>query len=357
MGKKYYISLFVSLIITIIIGAVIIMAIGFNPIEGYVQLFKGAFVGSFNLGGTLELFVPLMLTALAFAVSSKVGIFNIGVEGEYYLGGLAAAWAGAYIIGLPKLVHIPLALMFGAIAGGLWAFIPGYLKSYFNVNEITTTILLNYVAIFITKYIVNGVLSSGSGVAKTKDILPSALLSPIMKPSRANTGLFIAIGVLIFTYWLINYTTLGYKLRSVGLNAKFAEYIGIKDKRTMVLGMVISGAIGGIAGGLQAMGVYGYFLGNFSANIAFDGLLISLIAKNNIKIIPFIAFFITSIKAGGLGMERFTGIPKSIIDIIIAVFILLVSMEDIINWVKGKMDNGKLGKPKNDAVNQIVAKE
>lgn len=90
MGKKYYISLFVSLIITIIIGAVIIMAIGFNPIEGYVQLFKGAFVGSFNLGGTLELFVPLMLTALAFAVSSKVGIFNIGVEGEYYLGGLAA---------------------------------------------------------------------------------------------------------------------------------------------------------------------------------------------------------------------------------------------------------------------------
>ncbi len=357
MGKKYYISLFVSLIITIIVGAAIIMAIGFNPIDGYVQLFKGAFVGSFNFGGTLELFVPLMLTALAFAVSSKVGIFNIGVEGEYYLGGLAAAWAGAYIVGVPKLAHIPLCLIIGGIIGALWAFIPGYLKSYFNVNEITTTILLNYVAIFITKYLVNTVLSSGSGVAKTKDILPSASLSLIMKPSRANTGLFIAIAVLIFTYWLINHTTVGYRLRSVGNNAKFSEYVGIKDKKNMVIGMMISGAIGGIAGGLQAMGVYGYFLGNFSANIAFDGLLISLIARNNIKIIPFIAFFITSVKAGGLGMERFTGIPKSIIDIIIAVFILLVSMEGIIGWAKAKIDTIKLGKQKNDAVNQAVAKE
>ena len=107
-----------------------------------------------------------MLTALAFAVSSKVGIFNIGVEGEVYLGAIAAAWIGASLVGLPKIVHIPLTLGFSAIVGALWAFIPGYLKSYFNVNEVTATILLNYVAIYITNYLVNGALSSQSLVAK-----------------------------------------------------------------------------------------------------------------------------------------------------------------------------------------------
>ena len=126
---------------------------------------------------------------------------------------------------------------------------------------------------------------------KTKDIENSAKLSTILKPSKSNTGLFIAIGVLLFIYWLMFYTTVGYKLRSVGANRKFSEYIGIKEKQIMVIGMMISGAIGGLAGGIETTGVYGYFLGNFSVGIGFDGMLISLIARNNIKLVPFIAFF------------------------------------------------------------------
>lgn len=351
MGKKYYINLLLSLMTAFVIGAIIIITMGFNPIEGYIQLFKGAFKGNFNLGGTLQIFVPLMLTALAFAVSSKVGIFNIGVEGEVYLGAIAAAWIGASLVGLPKIVHIPLTLGFSAIVGALWAFIPGYLKSYFNVNEVTATILLNYVAIYITNYLVNGALSSQSLVAKTKDIENSAKLSTILKPSKANTGLFIAIGVLLFIYWLMFYTTVGYKLRSVGANRKFSEYIGIKEKQIMVIGMMISGAIGGLAGGIETTGVYGYFLGNFSVGIGFDGMLISLIARNNIKLVPFIAFFVASLKSGALGMERFTGISKSLIDIIISIFIILVSMEGLYSGVKLKKKSVKVENSKEDSIN------
>jgi simple sugar transport system permease protein len=292
-----------------------------------------------------------MLAALAFAVSSKVGIFNIGVEGELYLGAIAAAWIGASLVGLPKIIHMPLTLGFSAIVGALWAFIPGYLKSYFNVNEVTVTILLNYVAIYITNYLVNGVLSSQSLVAKTKDIENSAKLSTILKPSKANTGLFIAIGVLLFIYWLMFHTTVGYKLRSVGSNRKFSEYIGIKEKQVMVIGMMISGAIGGLVGGIEVTGVYGYFLGNFSVGIGFDGMLISLIARNNIKLVPFIAFFVASLKSGALGMERFTGIPKSLIDIIISIFIILVAMEGLYSGVKFKKKSAKIENSKEDSIN------
>lgn len=351
MGKKYYINLLLSLLTAFVIGAIIIISMGFNPIEGYIHLFKGAFIGNFNLGGTLQIFVPLMLAALAFAVSSKVGIFNIGVEGELYLGAIAAAWIGASLVGLPKIIHIPLTLGFSAIVGALWAFIPGYLKSYFNVNEVTATILLNYVAIYITNYLVNGVLSSQSLVAKTKDIENSAKLSTILKPSKANTGLFIAIGVLLFIYWLMFHTTVGYKLRSVGSNRKFSEYIGIKEKQVMVIGMMISGAIGGLVGGIEVTGVYGYFLGNFSVGIGFDGMLISLIARNNIKLVPFIAFFVASLKSGALGMERFTGIPKSLIDIIISIFIILVAMEGLYSGIKIKKKSTKIENSKEDSIN------
>lgn len=335
-NKRYYISLILSLLTAFVIGAIIILIMGFNPIEGYIQLFKGAFKGNFNFGGTLQIFVPLMLSALAFAVAAKVGIFNIGVEGELYLGAIAAAWVGASLTGLPAIVHIPICLLVAGIAGAAWAFIPGYLKAYFDVNEVTVTILLNYVAIFFTNYLVNGSLSAQSGVAKTKDIMESAKLSLIMKPSRANAGLFIAIGILALCYWLIFHTSIGYRIRAVGINKKFSEYIGIREKRIMVLGMMISGVIGGVAGGIEVMGVYGYFLGNFSVGIGFDGMLIALIAKNDLKMIPFMSFFIAILKAGALGMERFTGIPKSLIDIIIAIFILLVAMEGLYERRKKK---------------------
>ena len=345
--RHSYINTIMSIIVAMIVGAVVIAIMGYNPLEVYGHLFKGAFVGKFNIGGTIERFVPLMLTGLAFAVASKVNMANVGVEGELYLGAMAAAWVGFTFTNLPKIIHIPFAFIFAMLIGALWAAIPAILKVYYKVNEVCVTILANYIAMHITSYLVNHPFSGGTGVAQTPIINSTAMLTQILKPSRANTGLFISLAVLVFMFWLFYRTTIGYKLRSVGLNPDFSEYIGINPKRITISGMMLSGAIGGLAGAIEVMGIYGFFLDNFSPGIAFDGMLAALIAKSNFLMVPVISLFIAALKSGALGMERFTGVPKSLVDAIIAVFILLATMEGLFKIEKKlKEKNVKKADPK-----------
>lgn len=329
MKKQSYINAILSILVALIIGGIVVALMGFNPLEVFGQLFKGAFIGKFNFGTTIEKFVPLLLAGIAFAVSSKIAVSNVGVDGQLYLGAMAAAWVGFTFSNLPKAVHVPMALIAGMIVGALFAAIPALLKVYFRVNEVLTTILLNYVAQYITSYLVNNPFAGGTGVAQSPPIYETATLTRILNPSRANTGLFIAIGVFIFIYWLFYKTTTGYKLRSVGLNPNFTEYIGVNPKKAMIGGMMLSGAIGGLAGAIEVMGIYGSFLDNFSSGIGFDGMLAALIAKSNFGMVAIISFFIASLKSGALAMERFTGVPKSLIDAIIAVFILFATMEGL----------------------------
>ena len=332
MNSKYLSVLF-SIIVCIVLSGIVMAFMGENPFEVYAQLFKSAFIGNFNLGTTIEKFVPLLLTGLAFIVSSRVGVFNVGVEGELYLGAIAAAYVGYTLKGMPSLLHI-------MIIGALWAFIPGFLKAFYNVNEVCVTILMNYVAIYITSYLVSGPLSGKTGISQTKPIEKSAVLMKILKPSRANAGIFIAIAVCILVYYLFKKTKLGFEIRSTGMNPHFSEYVGIKSKKIMVTGMMLSGAIGGLTGAIEVMGIYGVFLDNFSSNIAFDGMLAALIAKGSVVALPFLSLFIAALKSGSLGLERHTGIPKSLIDIIIAVFILLVTMEKLFE-IRKKIKKGK----------------
>lgn len=317
------------------IGAAAIALMGQSPVEAYVELLKGAFVGKFNLGGTLEKFVPLLLTALAFAVASKASVFNVGVEGELYLGAMAAAWVALSVKSVPAPIHLILCFGAAVLAGGLWAAIPGALKAHYGVNEVCVTILANYVAIFFTSYLVNYPLSSGLGAPQTTPVPDHLMLSRIMPPSMANSGLFIALAILVGTYWVVHKSTLGYRLRAVGENRHYAEHVGIDAKATMIWAMVASGAFGGIAGAIQVLGVFGCFVDNFSPGLAFDGMLASLIARNDIRLIPILSFFLAALKAGALGMERFTGVPKALVDTVIALFILLASMEGLFKFKMG----------------------
>jgi simple sugar transport system permease protein len=157
----------------------------------------------------------------------------------------------------------------------------------------------------------------------------SARLFRIMRPSRANIGIFIAIGAFALVCFVLTRTTWGYRIRQVGENPHFAEFAGIRSKAVIIWGMIMSGALGGLAGSLEVMGTYGYFLDGFSPGIAFDGMLASLIAKNDLKMIPVLSLFLAVLKTGALGMERFTGVPKALVDSIIAVFILIAAMEGL----------------------------
>lgn len=329
-----YINLLLTTLVSILIGAVIMLALGHNPIEAYIQLFKGAFIGKLNLGTTLQKFVPLLLTSLAFATAARAGVFNVGVEGEMYLGAIAAAWVGFTFTTLPGPILILLCMLVAALVGAAWSYIPSSLKAYLGVNEVCVTILMNYVAIYITSYLVNGPLSAKTGVPQTPTIAAAAKLTQFMKPSQANTGLFIAIALAVLVYWILNKSTLGYKFTTVGLNSLHAEYIGIKPERSMINAMFLSGAIGGVAGAIEVLGTYGYFLDGFSSGMAFDGMLAALIVKNDIKMVPFMAFFLAVLKSGALGMERYTGVPKSVVDTIIAVFIIFATMEALFSFIQ-----------------------
>jgi simple sugar transport system permease protein len=331
MKLNNYLNTLLSIIIAFVVGGFIIFFMGYNPSIIYGHLIKGAFSGSFNLGGTLEKFVPILLTGIAFYISTVVNQFNVGVEGQMYLGAIVAAWVGFSFTGLPAFFHSTLCFAAAVIAGGLWALVPALLKTSFRINEICTTILLNYVAILFTSYLVNGPLSAGKGIATTPFVSESVFLRRILEPSRANMGLFIALLLFAFLGWVLSHTTTGFRMRSTGTNIQFSEYVGIDTRAVILFGMFVSGAVGGIAGGIQVLGVHHAFLDGFSSEIASFGMLAALISKGNYRLLFVMSLFLAALKNGALGMQRFTDLKASLVDVIIALFILITAMD----WIRG----------------------
>ena len=211
-----YVSLLLTLLLSMAVGAVFMLVIGYHPIEAYVQLFKGAFVGTINLGTTLQKFAPILLTGVGFAIAAKVGCFAAGIEGNLYLGAIAAAWAGHYIKGLPGPIHLIICFLTAAVVGALWSAIPALLKTKWNVNEICVGILSSYVAKYITSFLCNGPLSAHTGIPQTPEVAEGVMLPKILPPSQANAGIFIAILLVIGAAWLMSRSTLGYKFNTVG---------------------------------------------------------------------------------------------------------------------------------------------
>ena len=319
--RKILLTMFLALAI----GALFIIGIGENPIDAYGALLKGAFSGKLRLGTTLAGFTPLLLTSIAFAVAAKAGAFNVGVEGEVFLGGITAAYIGVNWTFLPK-PFLYLACFLGAMAvAAAWAYIPAALKAYYGVNEVCTTILMNTAALYITSYLVSGPMSAGTANAQSLPV--TVTLHQFMKPSSANVGILIAIAVVLIVIYMLNKTSWGYKIRTVGLNPSHADYVGISSRRVFISAMMLSGMLGGIAGCIEVLGVHGYFLNNFATGLGSNGMLASLIVKNNMIFTPFMAFFLAVLKAGAMGMQQTTGVPKALVDTITAVFIIIATME------------------------------
>lgn len=333
------IKILLTMLLAFAVGAVIIVAIGENPVNAYAALFKGAFNGKLKLGTTLASFTPLLLTSVAFIVAAKAGAFNVGVEGEVFLGGITAAYIGINWTFLPKPLLLITCFAGAALVAAAWAFIPAVLKMYYGVSEVCTTILMNSIALYITSYLVSGPMSAGVANSQSHDV--TVTLPKIMKPSSLNTGIFIAIVVVIAVIVLVYKTPWGYKLRATGINPENAEYVGINPKKVFIQSMMLSGALGGIAGTIEILGVHGYFLNNFANGLGSNGMLAALIVKNNILFAPFMSFFIAVLNSGAMGMQQATNVPKSLVDTITAVFIIFACMEFISGLRKRFKKSGK----------------
>lgn len=325
-------KILLTMILALVIGAVFIIGIGENPIEAYAALFRGAFNGKLQLGTTLAGFTPLLLTSIAFAVAAKAGAFNVGVEGEVFLGGITAAYIGINWTFLPKPILMITCFAGAMIVAAAWAYIPAALKAYYGVSEVCTTILMNTVALYITSYLVSGPMSAGTANAQSLPV--TVRLHQFMKPSSANVGILIAIAVVLIVIFMLNKTSWGYKIRTVGSNPTHADYVGISSRKVFINSMMLSGMLGGIAGCIEVLGVHGYFLNNFATGLGSNGMLAALIVKSNMIFTPFMAFFLSVLKAGAMGMQQTTGVPKALVDTITAVFIIIATMETAFQFRK-----------------------
>ena len=291
----------------LILGALIILAAGGNPVFAYVGLFQGAFGSVKALSETAVWATPYIFAGLAVALAFKGGLFNIGAEGQLAFGAVVAALIGYALpdwlgVDLPAFIHIPLAVGLGALAGALWAAIAGALKAYTGAHEVINTIMMNYIALNITQFLLNGPMKNPDPKnlsAATPEIAVSARIPPIFPGLRVHWGFVLALVVAGIVWWLLSKTTLGFEIRTVGMNPDAARYAGINVKRILVMTMFLSGLLAGMAGAIEVTGLnYRHEL-NFSLGYGFDSIAIALLGKTHPLGVVIAAIFFGAMKNGG----------------------------------------------------------
>ena len=320
-----------AIILALLVGAVFILAIGKNPIEAYVALLQGAFGDVFSIGETLENTTPLILTGLAVAFAFRAKLFNIGAEGQFLMGALAAAWVGT-ALSMPSIIHIPLTLLAGIIVGGLWGGLAGLLKATRGVHEVISTIMLNFIAIFFISYMVTGPMKEPSAldIPQTARMADTAQLMKIMPPSRLSAGIIIALVAAGFIWWLLWKTTIGYEVRAVGLNFFAAEFGGIKPNYNMFLAMLISGGLAGLGGAIIISGLFLRYQHGFEPGYGFTAIAVSLVGANNPPGVVLAALLFATLSQGALGMQNVAGVPQDIVLVIQALVIFFVAAPQIV---------------------------
>ncbi len=324
-----------TVLLALVMGGVIMYLSGKDAIGAYQVLFNSAFGNQRAIANTLLTATPLIFTGLATLIAFRSGIFNVGVEGSLYVGAFTAAWVGFTFVDLPGVVLVTLAFAAGGLVGGLWGLIPGYLKARLRVDEIVTTIMLNYVAILFTDYLVTGpFFVPGMANAMSAEVAPQAQLPRLVERSQLNVSFVIALVVFGLVTFLLHRTTLGYEVKTIGTNPLFARWMGMPVGRTILTVMFISGLIGGLAGAGQALGVHYRFVSGFSRGLGFDGIVIALLGRSSTVGVLLSALFLGALRNGSSTMEMFTQIPRDLIDIVVALVIFFVAVEISFDWLR-----------------------
>jgi general nucleoside transport system permease protein len=339
----------VSVLLALGIGSLIMLAAGFDPLLAFPAMFRGAFGGGRQIGETLLRATPLMFTGLAVAYGFRAGLFNIGAEGQLFLGGLSAAWLGIVLAGLPRPLNIILMLVAGAAIGAAWAFVPALLKAKVGAHEVITTMMFTYIGRYLVSWLVTGPLRAEGQIPQT-NVLPQESTLPRMHeifgflaPSRVHLGFVIAIVLALFIWWVLKYTTLGYEARAVGFNPWASETGGISVSATTVKALCISGALAGLAGVTEVMGVHQRLFDQFSPGFGFTGIAVALLAKNNPIGVIAAAILFGALSAGSGTMQLEAEVPSKVIFIIQALIIFMVAAEQVARWVIGKTHRAGVG--------------
>jgi ABC-type uncharacterized transport system permease subunit len=325
----------------VIVGGIVIAVVGGNPFFAYIGLVEGAFGSAKAWSETAVWATPYIFAGLAVAVAFKGGLFNIGAEGQLAFGAVVAALIGYALPGwlgidLPAIIHIPLAVGLGALAGALWAAIPGALKAYTGGHEVINTIMMNYIALNLTSYLLNGPMrdpNPNNVSARTPEIALSARMPPIFDGLRVHWGFILAL-VVAFLVWIVIWkTTLGFEIRTVGANPDAAKYAGVNVKRTIIISMALSGLLAGLAGTIEVTALnYRHELG-FSVGYGFDAIAIALLGKTHPLGVVVAAILFAAMRNGATRMQFLTQIPVDVISVIQALILLFVAADAIIRYI------------------------
>ena len=346
-----------SALAALLIGALLILAFGANPVDGYRDLFSGAFGGSYALASTAQKAVPLLLVAVGICIAVRASVWNIGGEGQIVMGALASTAAVLALPGLPAYVLLPLVLVTAAAGGAFWAGIAGFFKAYFNVNEILSTIMLNLVAVQVMNYLLSGPMVNKAQsfsvtglIPQTKLLSRNAWLPAIVSGTQLNLGVVIAVAVAIAAYFLLWRTGFGFRLRAVGLSRDAAGYAGMSVKRTTLYAMLLSGACCGMGGAVLVFGSISHrmvtdgSLTGFTGNDGFNGIVVALFGALNPLWCILSAYLFGGLLVGGTAMQGAIGVPTDLVTTIEGlVVVFVVSIEYFRSRVRTQDEAKRLG--------------
>ena len=337
----------ISIVIGFVVGAILLNIAKINPLDAYKQLFNGVFGKPKFMVWCLIYAAPLIFTGLSVAFSFKTGVFNIGAEGRFVVGSLTACVLGI-LVKAPAIIHVPLCFIGAALAGGIWGAIVGVLKIKKGVNEVLSYIMFNWIAFYLSNFVVNlSIIHKDGGGEATKDIAATArILAPksiiaATGASAANYGFILAIIFAVIVWFIINRTTLGFKLRAVGFSNTAAQYAGIDTGKSFLTAMAFSGALAGIGGAVQLMGMSGR-ISQFSGQegYGFQGITVALIASSNPIACIFAGIFYGAMKYGG-GKLSLVNAPAEVVDIIMGIIILFIAISSLFKNIF--LNHGKKG--------------
>lgn len=341
-----FVTALVAVVLGLLAGAVLMALIGRNPISGYVYLFRGGVMSIERVGNTLATATPLILTGLSVAFAFRTGLFNIGAAGQMLMGGLCATAVGLTLV-LPKPLLLTVMVAAAILGGAAWGLVPGLLKAKFNVHEVVATIMMNWIAYWTVYYVVPAYFKGAYLETESRKIPDAASLkvewlTEMFNGSYINLGLFLAVISVIVIAFIIDRTTFGYELKAVGFNRHAAEYAGIKADRSIIMSMMIAGALSGLAGATFYVGYASNIQIGVLPTQGFDGIAVSLLGGNSPWGVFGAALFFGLLHSGKGFMNAMTRIPPEIADTIIATIIYFSATSVLIerNWERLKRKAG-----------------
>ncbi len=315
-----------AVVAALIICAGLVLWAGEPVLNAYWLLFKGAAGSRFALTETMTRATPMILTGLAAAIAFRAKLWNIGGEGQFYVGALSATWLGSGMITLPAWLMIPFLMVAGALAGGLLLLIPAILKNRLKVDEVVTTLLLNFIVLLVVNYLLEGPLKDpmSMGWPQSASIIDEGVLPVIVSKSRLHLGFVFALAAAVLAWAIMRFTVWGYEIRAVGFNAAAAAFSGIGVNRTIVLTALLSGGLAGLAGVGEVAGTKGYLTLDLSPGFGYAGIAVAMLAALHPLAVIASAMFLAGIYVGADSMSRAINVPTYIADVIVATSVLSV---------------------------------